>query len=99
VRKTKPEPKLCPLCGDKVGLSAESVRVHIRLKHPEAYAGSEVSSPSGMSLCGSGLSSPTVAQRHQQPPNRFLRVESLAGRAAELGHALQLVQEQQQQSP
>ena len=64
VRNTKPEPKICPLCGEKVGLSAESVRVHIRLKHPEAYAelaGSEVSSPSGFSMVGSsGFSSPTA---------------------------------------
>lgn len=34
VKKTKPEPKKCPDCGEKVGLSAESVRVHLRLKHP-----------------------------------------------------------------
>ena len=34
MKKTKPEPRACPECGEKVGLSAESVRVHLRLKHP-----------------------------------------------------------------
>jgi len=34
VKKTKPEPKKCPECGDKVGLSVESVWVHLKLKHP-----------------------------------------------------------------
>jgi predicted protein tyrosine phosphatase len=38
VKKTKPEPKRCPECGEKIGLSAESVRVHIRLKHPSKAA-------------------------------------------------------------
>ena len=41
VKSKKPEPKRCPECGDKIGLSAESVRVHLRLKHPgkvHAYA-------------------------------------------------------------
>lgn len=36
MKKTKPEPRSCPVCGDKVGLSADSVRVHLRLKHPGA---------------------------------------------------------------
>jgi len=34
VKKTKPAPRKCPECGDVIGLSAESVRVHLRLKHP-----------------------------------------------------------------
>ena len=34
VKKTKPEPKCCPECGDRIGLSMDSVRVHLRLKHP-----------------------------------------------------------------
>ena len=34
MKKTKPEPRCCPECGERVGLSADSVRVHIRLKHP-----------------------------------------------------------------
>ncbi|KAI3425893.1 hypothetical protein D9Q98_007866 [Chlorella vulgaris] len=34
MKKTKPEPRVCPECGEKVGLSADSVRVHIRFKHP-----------------------------------------------------------------
>ncbi len=36
VKKTKPAPRKCPECGDTIGLSAESVRVHLRLKHPTA---------------------------------------------------------------
>ncbi|KAL4436854.1 hypothetical protein ABPG75_003993 [Micractinium tetrahymenae] len=36
MKKTKPEPRSCPVCGEKVGLSADSVRVHLRLKHPGA---------------------------------------------------------------
>ena len=35
VRRTKPEPRLCPECGEKVGLSEQSVRVHLRLKHAD----------------------------------------------------------------
>ena len=35
VRKTKPELKSCPECGARVGLSAESVRVHLKLKHAD----------------------------------------------------------------
>jgi atypical dual specificity phosphatase len=34
IKKTKPAPRKCPECGDVIGLSAESVRVHLRLKHP-----------------------------------------------------------------
>jgi predicted protein tyrosine phosphatase len=34
VKKTKPAPRKCPECGDTIGLSAESVKVHLRLKHP-----------------------------------------------------------------
>jgi hypothetical protein len=34
VKKTKPAPKMCPECNDVVGLSNESVRLHLRLKHP-----------------------------------------------------------------
>eukprot|EP00887_Chlorella_sp_A99_P007916 scaffold12.g7916.t1 len=37
VRKTKPELKTCPECGARVGLSAESVRVHLRLKHAGSF--------------------------------------------------------------
>lgn len=37
VRKTKPELRCCPECGARVGLSAESVRVHLRLKHAELH--------------------------------------------------------------
>lgn len=34
VKKSKPELKSCPVCHDKVGVSYESLRLHIRLKHP-----------------------------------------------------------------
>jgi hypothetical protein len=34
MKKTKPEPRSCPECGERVGLSAAAVRVHIKLKHP-----------------------------------------------------------------
>ncbi|PSC74445.1 MAP kinase phosphatase with leucine-rich repeats 3 [Micractinium conductrix] len=34
MKKTKPEPRSCPVCSERVGLSADSVRVHLRLKHP-----------------------------------------------------------------
>ncbi len=56
VKKTKPAPRKCPECGDTIGLSAESVRVHLRLKHPSkahaycvniAEKGSEKSSVGG----------------------------------------------------
>jgi predicted protein tyrosine phosphatase len=43
VRRTKPEPRACPECGAVVGLSAESVAVHMRLKHAPAARG--LSSP------------------------------------------------------
>jgi predicted protein tyrosine phosphatase len=35
VKRTKPESRVCPECGDKVGLSEQSLQVHLRLKHPE----------------------------------------------------------------
>lgn len=33
-KSTKPEPRCCPKCGAKCGLSAQSVRVHIKKAHP-----------------------------------------------------------------
>mmetsp|Transcript_42778 Transcript_42778/g.68831 ORF Transcript_42778/g.68831 Transcript_42778/m.68831 type:complete len:84 (+) Transcript_42778:104-355(+) len=33
-KSTRPEPRSCPKCGAKCGLSAESVRVHIKKLHP-----------------------------------------------------------------
>ena len=38
LKKTKPEPRICPVCGDKVGISLQSLSVHVRTKHHEAYA-------------------------------------------------------------
>ena len=71
VKKTKPAPRKCPECGDTIGLSAESVRVHLRLKHPgkaHAYLKSNVdnksssfggngSTPGGMSTTSTSYSS------------------------------------------
>jgi len=36
VKKSKPELKCCPVCHDKVGVSLESLRLHVRLKHPKS---------------------------------------------------------------
>lgn len=47
MRRTKPELKVCPLCEEKVGLSAESVKIHTRLKHPDDYVHSQASTPVG----------------------------------------------------
>jgi protein-tyrosine phosphatase len=33
-KSTRPEPRSCPKCDAKCGLSAESVRVHIKKNHP-----------------------------------------------------------------
>jgi atypical dual specificity phosphatase len=40
VKNKKPAPKCCPECGEVVGLSAQSVRLHLRLKHPGRAAAS-----------------------------------------------------------
>ena len=32
LKKTKPEPRVCPVCSDKVGISLQSLTVHIRTK-------------------------------------------------------------------
>ena len=61
VKKTKPEPKKCPECGHCIGLSAESVRLHIKLKHhskASAYMAVMGGSPRGGSLPGSIDNSP-----------------------------------------
>ena len=38
VKKSKPDPRMCPVCSDKVGISKQSLNVHIRTKHGEVYA-------------------------------------------------------------
>ena len=38
LKKTKPEPRVCPVCSDKVGISLQSLSVHIRTKHSDVYA-------------------------------------------------------------
>lgn len=60
VKKTKPEPKKCPECGHSIGLSAESVRVHIKLKHPSKAHAYVIASHHG-SLPGSSDNSPKCA--------------------------------------
>eukprot|EP00891_Asterochloris_glomerata_P005711 jgi/Astpho2/5711/e_gw1.00079.125.1_t len=34
VKRTKPEPQVCSVCGDIVGISAASLSVHMRKQHP-----------------------------------------------------------------
>ena len=36
VKRTKPEPRTCPQCGVVVGLSQQSLLVHLRTKHTAA---------------------------------------------------------------
>lgn len=68
MRKTKPDPRVCPLCGDKVGLSVESVRVHVRLKHPGELVPSDLGSPLGSPLFGSSqFSSPRGCTQPNSP--------------------------------
>ena len=38
VKKTKPELRICPVCEDKVGISLQSLLVHIRTKHHDVFA-------------------------------------------------------------
>lgn len=38
VKKTKPEPRMCPVCSEKVGISLQSLSVHIRTKHSEVFS-------------------------------------------------------------
>ena len=35
VKKTKPEPRVCPVCLEKVGISAQSLALHVKKAHPE----------------------------------------------------------------
>jgi len=37
VRKTKPEPRVCPVCDAVVGISSQSLAVHVKKAHPEQY--------------------------------------------------------------
>ncbi|CAL8468092.1 g7631 [Coccomyxa elongata] len=38
LKKTKPEPRVCPVCSEKVGISLQSLSVHIRTKHNDVAA-------------------------------------------------------------
>ena len=38
VKKTKPEPRICPVCVEKVGISGKSLALHVKKAHPERYA-------------------------------------------------------------
>jgi hypothetical protein len=37
-KRGKPAPRMCPLCGDAVGVSASSLAVHLRSRHKESAA-------------------------------------------------------------
>ncbi|KAG7668281.1 hypothetical protein Ndes2526B_g00995 [Nannochloris sp. 'desiccata'] len=67
VKKTKPAPRKCPECGDTIGLSAESVRVHLRLKHPsKAHAYYPTAADKSLGTLGGGGSTTqgTVSTAH-----------------------------------
>ena len=32
-KRTKPEPRICPVCSENVGISKQSLAVHLRTKH------------------------------------------------------------------
>lgn len=32
-KRTKPEPRICPVCSENVGISRQSLAVHVRAKH------------------------------------------------------------------
>ena len=32
-KRTKPEPRICPVCRENVGVSRQSLAVHVRTKH------------------------------------------------------------------
>lgn len=55
IKKTKPPLKRCPVCGYKIGLSTETVKLHLRRKHPKClsneYSYSEELSPADVSPC------------------------------------------------
>ena len=38
VKKIKPEPRICPVCEEKVGISGKSLALHVKKAHPERYA-------------------------------------------------------------
>ncbi|KAK9816445.1 hypothetical protein WJX72_000348 [[Myrmecia] bisecta] len=44
VKKTKPDPQVCPICEEKVGISLQSLVFHMKKHHPEAT--SELVQPS-----------------------------------------------------
>lgn len=36
LKRGKPEPRVCPVCSAKVGVSTASLMVHMKAKHPDA---------------------------------------------------------------
>lgn len=32
-KRTKPEPRICPVCSENVGVSRQSLAMHVRTKH------------------------------------------------------------------
>ncbi|KAL4432560.1 hypothetical protein ABPG77_000497 [Micractinium sp. CCAP 211/92] len=97
MKKTKPEPRSCPVCGDKVGLSADSVRVHLRLKHPGALlarsgqSGSQDGSGSWAEL----LDSPAGSS----PRSLGMQMSPRSGGMPASPRPSALQQQQQQQQP
>lgn len=50
LKRTKPELKMCPECGEKVGLSEQSLKVHLKLKHPHSALSAASSATSSIAL-------------------------------------------------
>lgn len=38
VKRTKPEPRVCPVCSEKVGISAQSLALHVKKAHHQGQA-------------------------------------------------------------
>ncbi len=70
-KKTKPEPRMCPECGERVGLSMHSLRYHLRAKHPQCSATLDLpsagSQQSPSSSTTSPMTSPTSAVGGRMP--------------------------------
>jgi hypothetical protein len=50
LKRTKPEPRVCPECGEKVGLSEQSLKVHLKLKHLHSALSAASSAASSVAL-------------------------------------------------
>lgn len=58
-KSTKPEPRMCPVCGENVGISWQSLAVHVRskhgLEHEPALASVTVPSQPELAVCAASL--------------------------------------------